>query len=696
MPDARTAYFDVSGHTSNLDLGIVAPHIGAEDFGLIGKLEAQGALHGRLDRPSAHATFALHDGHFRKLAIDAFSGVLDTDGRRTDLTHALLRLPFASTVGDVHLGPGDRINGSVDANAADLAKLTAAFGLPNALAGSAGLRLSIAGSASAPRVVADLDSRRSSVYGVAYDSLVASVRYAPGEVEIGNTVLDLGPKRGRATLSGSLPLRLAPFGLGPKNRPVNLQFAASGVDLAAFNGLVKTFGTLGGSLNASLSARGTAGNPDLAGSAQLRGGEFAPSFERAPLRDAVADLTLAHDTVSLTRFHGTLGRGAVDASGAAHVVPAAGLLSEAGLQYSAHLRTSGARIDVPSWITGAFDSDLSLVKSGSTPFLSGTVTMNDGNVPFAAIYDLAQGFSGGAAPEQKPGGIPGVPPLRPGHTIAYGGAIYGPTIHVLKYADIVKPSPAFGIGVIPDMDLDVTASAGRNVHVKGGAIDLNASGKVRIAQNLRSPTLEGSFHSTRGQVTYFDTVFRLRDGTVTFAPSEGLLPTLDVVADTQSGDERITVAIRGRVDNLNTDFSASPPLTRDQIVATLLHAPQVASVFAATPDQAQTLLTNEAQNYFNAQLTRSLLFPFESALAETLNIQQISFLFDARGNVNIEVRTKVTPTVYALYRSTLSVPVAQTFGVAYALRDYTSLNFTQTTQTTGEQLTTAELRFTFK
>jgi hypothetical protein len=320
------------------------------------------------------------------------------------------------------------------------------------------------------------------------------------------------------------------------------------------------------------------------------------------------------------------------------------------------------------------------------------VTLSDGTVPFSAIYDLASGFGGAPAPA-APGPVPGVPALRPGHTIVYGGQIYGSFPHLLSSAAAAQPTAAPVRP--PSLDLDVNTTAGRNVRVRGGTIDLAASGSVLVGGNLQAPTLAGTFTSTRGQVGYFDTIFRLKRGSVTFTPAEGLLPDLDVQAVTNAGDSEINLSVTGPVDHLVIDLSSQPPMSRNQILATLLHAPQVASILGATPDQAQAVLVSQAQSYFNAQLTRSILFPFESLLAQSLNVEQIALIFDAQGNLNLEVRKQITPTVYGIYRSTLYAPVTQGFGMAYALRDYAALEFLQTQRPTGLQSYVADVRFTF-
>jgi hypothetical protein len=693
VPDLRHAYYDIRGNANGVDLGIVMPLIRHEDLGLTGRLNIAGSLRGELDRPSTVATFDLHDGHIGKLPITTLSGALDSDGKSFGVTDAHIDLPFAQAVGSAQFGPGDRIVGSAGIDAQDLAKLGNAFGRPGIVEGTAKASVSVSGTFASPRVQASIEGGKGALLGVGFDSANAKVNYEPGEADISDAAFVLAGNRGTVSLTGVLPLRLKPLSLGPKDRPINLHLIAQNVDLSAFSSLTARFGRLGGILQGTASAVGKAGNPVLAGSASLRGGRIVSQFETVPLERVDADMSLAQDTVTLSRFRGSLGSGDLVAHGTAHVVPAVGLRSTAGLQYSARVALHSANVDVPGWIGGTFNGNFSLTKAGINPYLEGSITATDALIPFSAIYQLASGFGQGGSPPAAPGPVPGVPAPLPGRTVAYAGSIYGGNFHLVSSVPIAAATPA-GF-VLPPVDLNVTATAGKRVRVKGGAIDLTAAGAVIVGGNLRGPTLDGSFSSTRGQVTYFDTVFRIDRGVVEFSHTAGLLPTLDVSATTNTGGSQITLAITGRVDRLNTDLSSVPSMSRDEIAATLLHAPQVTSLTNSTPAQAQAILTGEAQAYFNAQLTRSLLFPLESFLAESLNIEQINFIFDEHGQAAVEIRKLFTPTIYGIYRSTVSLPVTQSFGVAYILRDTASLELLQTQTPTGVSDATLALRFSF-
>ena len=163
------------------------------------------------------------------------------------------------------------------------------------------------------------------------------------------------------------------------------------------------------------------------------------------------------------------------------------------MQYWTRLDLHEAQIDVPGWASGSINGNLRLTKSGTVPFLSGDVTLDDGTVPFSAIYKLASGYGSGPAPEAGP--LPGLPELRPGHIVVYGGSVFGAAgPYVLGGPAGATPTPQGP--VLPLVDLAINAKAGRNVRVHGGAIDLTASGGVLVGGNVRAPTLAGTFTST--------------------------------------------------------------------------------------------------------------------------------------------------------------------------------------------------------
>ncbi|MBV8668085.1 MAG: translocation/assembly module TamB domain-containing protein, partial [Candidatus Eremiobacteraeota bacterium] len=675
LSELQTARYHMRGTLRDLDVAAVLPLFHQSDLGLSGRLDADGQMQGTLHNPIGNARFALRDGRMRRMDIKQLSGELATDGQTVKLSHGYLALPYLTASADGwYAFAGQRIGGKATLVADDLASVATAMRVPGALGGQATATVAVSGTAKRPEAAMSVDAGRATLYGIAFDRAAINATYAPGQVAIGDTELVFAGDRGSVRFAGGLPLQLKPLALGPKDRPIAVTIEARKVDLSVFDPLVAGYATLAGHLDAGASISGTAGDPRGKGTAHIGAASVHAPQQQVPLTDISADASFDQDTITLRDMAGKAGSGSFAMTGSAHVVPAEGLRNNAGLQFSSHLLLRGAQVDVPGWLRGTIDGDLSMARSGQTPYVEGSVAVANAVIPFSAIYDLATGSAGvvaAKAPEQAPG----VPPLLPGHTIVYGGAAWAGQQHMLTSIG-QQPTPAPTGFALPNVNVNVAVTAGNNVRVRGGsAIDLTTAGGVVIAGSLQAPTLDGQFSAVRGQVGYFDTNFRLVSGTVTFDHEAGLLPTMDVVAVTNTSGAEITLHITGRVDNLNTDLSSVPSMSRDEIVAALLHAPQLTTL--TTPSQAQTTLAQTAQSYFNAQLTRSLLYPFESALAQQLNIESISFIFNSQGKLAVEFRTRVTPTISAVYQTTLEVPVTQSYGVSYRLRDYLALDLVE-------------------
>ena len=694
LPDFQTAVYRIRGHLRGLQVDEVLPFIGEENLGLSGALDADGSMRGTLQQPIGDATFQLRDGYLKRIQIKNFSASVASNEYGITLTNGTLELPFLSAQGSGTFGfAGRTIDGTLSLQNADLQALGETFRLPGSLKGEASGRFALSGTMAHPRAIADIDATRARFYHVAFDEAKLHAQYAPGEVSIGNTTLTFPSGGGRINVTGTLPVQLRPFALGPKEKPVDFAISVQGMNLSVLDPLTNGYATLTGRLDAQATVNGTAGNPIGKGTATIADASAQSSLETLPLTGINAQLTFENDTITLQKLHAAVGTGSIDVKGAAHVVPAAGLRSYAGLQLWSRIAFHNADVNVPNWISGILDGTLSFTRPGSVPYLAGTVNASNATIPFAAIYALAEG---GAMKAPPAGPVPGVPELRPGHTIVYGGGLWGPDTHTLT--TIGQPTPAPTGLTLPSVDLDVTLNANNNVRIRGGSsIDLTTTGGITIAGNLQSPTLQGQFQAIRGQVGYFDTTFRVVSGTVTFDPTSGLLPTLNATAVTNVSGAQITLTVSGRVDNLNTDLESNPSMTRDQIIATLLHAPQVAALTSANPNEAQATIVQTAQSFFNAQLSRSLLYPVESALAQQLNIESISLIFNQYGALAVEVRTRFSNTVSAVYQSSVGTPITTAYGMSYRLQDYLALDVLQTSRPDYALYSTVfNLRYTFQ
>jgi len=689
IPDLHRATYRVTAQTSDVDLGLIARLTGLEDWGLRGTLDANGSLNGTFAKPAVDVAFAVHDGYVRKLQLLGTTGRITSDGTQVQLRDAAVDVSFGHAVANARLSRSGALSGDAQMNVSDLRGLTRLFGSDVEISGAAQTEVALSGTVHKPVIKGSVIATPGEVLGIGYDQLAAHATYSANEVAIGDTLLRLSKGHGLLTLSGSLPLELVPFALGPPSRPVGLRLDASGIDMAAFDPLLKQTMTLAGTLDASAAVSGTAGKPELQGSARLRGGELTSRYQTVPLRSINADIVFSHDSITLTDLAGTGGKGTFDGSGRAYVVPAVGLRSTPGLAYYATLRAVNLPLDAPNWVSGTVNGDLGLTQSGSTPLLAGTLTLRDGTIPVSAIYQLATtlGDTSGPPPTSN---IPGVPELLPGHTIAYGGGVYPPGDHLLTPAALSTPAPTFFD--LPSLNMQLATDA-RNMRVHGGPVDLTTDGTLAIGGSVRDPQLTGEFTTKRGTIGAYGVTFRVERGVLSFEPDQGVLPSLDATASTVVNGDRVTLDISGRVDHLSTVISSSSGQTPEQILAGIVGGSDIG---ALTGGVTQQTLSVGAQRLLSAELSRSILSPFSTALAQSLNIEEVSLEFNQLGQIVVEVRKFVSPTVAVIYGSTTTQPVTQYYGASYSVRDYAALEFTSTTAPSGFITYRVGMRVTFK
>ncbi len=237
----------------------------------------------------------------------------------------------------------------------------------------------------------------------------------------------------------------------------------------------------------------------------------------------------------------------------------------------------------------------------------------------------------------------------------------------------------------------------------GAGLDLGATGAVALGGTLAAPTLNGSFESTGGTLTYFDRAFRVREGSVNFEKADGVLPTLHAVATTTVvnpdpdrvrnpyGSAEITITVDGPIQGLRVGFTTNPTgYTQDQILALIAPLGGFVSgigysrqsmlarqnpngitplgTLSPIPDvsvaqNSSITVGQEAFNILNAQFTAGLLAPLESSLGQGLGLSSVNLTLGYYGNVGVSATRVLGKSVSAVYAVTFGVPQVQSFGL---------------------------------
>ncbi len=674
-----TARYDVSADVRDIDLSRLAVVMPQAAEGLRGRLALRANAWGTAGQLHGTAGFDLADGYIGKDRINALSGSVAADDRGISVQN------FHGNVAGVDLTARglytkDRqLSAHARVATADVTQLERLAGQPDYVQGPAQLDLDASGSATQPRVRAQLEASQGTAFGVAYDRVAGDMTYASGALVVNNAQLDLASKRGSLTLRGTLPASMQRQAPGARTSPtLRMQLAANDVQLAAFDPLLAGNGSLEGQLNAQASATGSLLHPLLQGSARLRGGVVRSKLETVPLTRLNADVAFTGDTVRLQNLQGTLGKGTVAASGKAEFEPAFnGSLGRA--VYDVHLQTRAANISVPQFFSGVVDANFGINTFGLTPHVNSDVIISNANIPLAGILALASGSSSGEPAQAAV--IPGVPPYRTGHTTVYGGQIFGDDqVHVVQ----PTPRPVARKHLTEPLALNIDASAGDNVQVTG-LVNATGAGTVHVGGSLAAPQMSGDLTVIRGDASLFDTVFHILRGDVHFHPSDGLMPTLDAEAIAFRPEADVTVKVYGRVNQLHTEFDSDPPMSQQDILANILHINDINAALGGGGSGSGPGV--QPVGLAATALTGHLLSAVNYGLERTLHIEEVDLAFDQNGQASLELRKQYGKNLYAIFRSSLGTPPQQEVGMMYTPRNGLQVEWLEKQNTAGQTYT---------
>lgn len=660
----KSSRYNLKASVSNLDLSLWVAALGFQSVPVTGRAFGNATVVGRYPQISLVGNVQLEHGTIGPFPIDTFQLGVHSQGARLNISQATVTTPglTATATGSIGVRARDPLDLNVHATTNDLPRVIATLTRKTyKLSGNFEATAHIGGTFAAPQFAAAFDGTQVNLYGLPISSLFGSMKLHGNAVEVSNAGLDF--TRGQATLAGTLPLQLSPFGIGPSNAPISLTLDVTDLDPSIFNTVLGNSTQLGGTIAGELGIGGTVSQPRIAGRFGISGGSYSSNLDRIPITATVASLTFNRTSATVDNFRAQVGTGSMSGHGAIAFPQGFGAHATT---FDVRAIARGAQLDLPSYGTGIVDATLALTQTATQrATLSGNALLSNATIPFSAFVGAL-----GGAPNA---GGPSVPPLALGFRL-----------HV---------------------------AAGKGVSVRGSGygagLDIGAIGSADLGGTLAVPTLAGAFTSTGGTLTYFDRAFRVEQASVHFRPANGIIPTLHAIGTTHVvnsdpnaarnpyGSTDVSIKVDGQINALKVAFTSNPPgYTEDQILA--LIAPfggfingttfsQVGSAplpgsgtniapigvgplpGLAQPSRAATITVGqEAFNILNAQFTAGLLGPIESALSSTLGISDVNLTIDYYGNVGFTARRLLGRTVSLVYATTFGLPTRQSFGLSIA------------------------------
>lgn len=604
----------------NVDLATWLPMLGM-NVPVTGKLDADAGVSGTYPDVATRLHASVIGGTAGRVAIQRFAVAVSTTNGRGRIDAATLQIPDLTTAvaGTFGLHGGDPLSITAHTTSPSIGALTKELtGKSYDADGSLDSALTVTGTRLHPRVVDDV-ALRSLRYGkLTVPSAKARVVATQQLVAIQGAQADL--HKGHVLLDAAIPVTLAAHGVAVRNGPISATLVAQDVDAVNLSDLFEEGTHVGGRVDGTVRLNGTVGAPHLDGALALTRGAFIGPAERAPIKAVQGTLRFDGATIALENAHADVGGGSVAANG---TVSLRSLRSLQGLAFALHARTQNAHFEMPAYFTGNVDSAIAVSGTAQRPIaIGGDVAISSARIP-PTLFLLSK------APKQPQRQLPPV---------------------------------AFN---------DFTVTAGNDVRVQSGAVDVGGRGAMTLSGTLDKPQLTGGFQATGGTVDFYHT-FTLQHGSVTFENGGGVMPYVNAVASTYIADPATAVSmhVTGQVPNLNLGLASDPAYDREQILGLLLGVNRFGAVRGVSSGNTASggfSMGGAAQNLAYAQVntafTRQLLEPLSSQIGSALGFTDLQITNDLQTGLGLGAAKAFGKNVTATYNETFGQPKQQTVGL---------------------------------
>ncbi|MDY8108169.1 translocation/assembly module TamB domain-containing protein [Fulvimarina sp. 2208YS6-2-32] len=438
-----------------------------------------------------------------------------------------------------NVGPG-RITVTGSASAGNLDLDVAIANLPASIASAAAPGIdpqgtingtvSVDGSPSSPSVQYDIDASGVSVAqtrnaGIGALAIDTSGTFANNVVTTDTSVSGAGialDASGSVNLSGTPTLNIAVDGTAPLEL-ANRTLAEGGRSIT-------------GTVAVDANITGPVTQPNVTGSISTSGARFVDATANLVVDNITTRIDLNGQTATISTFSANLGQGGT--------IEAGGTVSLAApFDANISVRLDDGRYTDGEIVTATLSADLAITGPLTDgPTIAGTITSDEINV---------------LVPENLPSSLARIDVTH----VNANPAVY-------EQQRELNPESAAGTSGSAGVNLDITFSAPNQVFVRGRGLDLELGGTIQIEGNSASPEITGAFDLIRGRFGILGKRLDFQEGTLTFTGN--LVPTLDLLASSTSGDVTVFIAVTGPADDPSFTFSSNPNLPQDEVLARLI------------------------------------------------------------------------------------------------------------------------------
>ncbi|WP_182086736.1 translocation/assembly module TamB domain-containing protein [Aureimonas sp. ME7] len=314
-----------------------------------------------------------------------------------------------------------------------------------------------------------------------------------------------------------------------------------------------------GTVAVNARVQGTAAQPNVTGTISTAGASFVDTGLNLAVNNINAQVSLNGQTATLNNVSAQLGAGGtVNVSGTVGLTP--------GFPADLRIRVADGRYADGELVSVRLDAGLTLV---------GPLT---GDALLAGTIDARE--IGILVPDNLPSSVAQID-LKRRNT---------PPAVLQQIREIDPKGSGGGGGASGGIRLDVTLNAPNRVFVRGRGLDLELGGTIRITGPVSNLGIAGGFELQRGRFQLLSRRLDFQRASLTF--DGNLVPTLDFLASSDTGEVTVYIAITGPANSPAFNFTSSPALPQDEVLARLIFGQGTADL---SPLQIAQLASAAAQ-----------------------------------------------------------------------------------------------------
>jgi hypothetical protein len=120
-----------------------------------------------------------------------------------------------------------------------------------------------------------------------------------------------------------------------------------------------------------------------------------------------------------------------------------------------------------------------------------------------------------------------------------------------------------------DLNLNIRLRADDDAWLENTLGNIRGKFDLMVTGNILSPIVMGDIEVLDGEVYFQDREFRILSGKVSFINPARIEPYITFIGETYVKDYRVTFSLDGLMESLNPNFSSSPPLPPEDVLALL-------------------------------------------------------------------------------------------------------------------------------